>query len=366
MIVKERDRYPMKQYRKVLVLVSCMLSAVLFSCLQRYLVNGLSTQQIAKRWSAEEPFAQIACYFEKDAAVMPGQIPGIQRSLITALEEAAISGETENSGRNWVDAYSAQSKMTISSSHGTAEVRAFGVGGDFFQFHPLMLLSGNYFDNDDENSDGVILDELVAWQLFGANQVAGMKVEINGTVYPVRGVVRSDSGMFSEAAEEELPTIYISYDILAKEYEDSCPIDSYELLIADPVDDFGVTALTKALSLDEKSYEMVEVSDRYDLRHRFEVIKNFGERSMSRKQIVYPYWENRAKAYEDVSALLLILELACLCYPLIWVLNGIRKLYKNRRNIRQGCREKIKNCWQKLELLLKNSRKTYKLENRKK
>ena len=356
----------MKQYRKGLVLAACVLSAILLGSLQRYLVNGIPSQQLAKRWSDDEAFAQVACYFEKDAALMPEQIAGIERSLITALEEAALPDETENGGRNWVDAYSAEGELSVTTKRATVQVRAFGVGGDFFQFHPLTLLSGTYFDSTDENGDGVILDELVAWQLFGSSNVAGMEVEINGAIYPIRGVVRSDSGMFSEAVEEEAATVYVSYDILAEAYGGSYPIDSYELLIANPVDEFGMTALTNALSMDEKNYEMIEVSARFDFLHRLDVIKHFGVRSMNTKNIVYPYWENRAKGYEDVSALLLILELLFMCYPIAWALNQLRKLYKNRKELKQKLMEKLKNVWQKAYPLLKRTVKTYKLVNRKK
>ena len=38
--------------------------------------------------------------------------------------------------------------------------------------------------------------------------------EINGVQYPVRGVVKSDKGYFSDAADEEARTVYVSYEIL--------------------------------------------------------------------------------------------------------------------------------------------------------
>ena len=75
-------------------------------------------------------------------------------------------------------------------------------------------MSGSYFDGEDLNKDGVVIDENVAWQLFGSNNVAGMYVEINGVQYPVRGVVKSDKGYFSDAADEEAATVYVSYEIL--------------------------------------------------------------------------------------------------------------------------------------------------------
>lgn len=61
-----------KQYRKILLLVLMICAAVLFGCVERALGRQLSTQQIASEWSAEDSYAQISCFFSKDAAVTEG------------------------------------------------------------------------------------------------------------------------------------------------------------------------------------------------------------------------------------------------------------------------------------------------------
>ena len=168
-------------------------------------------------------------------------------------------------------------------------------------------MSGSYFDGEDLNKDGVVIDENVAWQLFGSNNVAGMYVEINGVQYPVRGVVKSDKGYFSDAADEEAATVYVSYEILEGRSDSSTggmdsaaastpaagttdskggsygqsagtTLDSYELLIKNPVQKFGFNALKEALGLDKSSYEIVENSSRFGLMNRFTVLRNFGIR----------------------------------------------------------------------------------------
>lgn len=355
----------MKRYRKTLVLAAFVLCTILLCCIERGITGSLPTQKLAERWSKEEDFAQIACYFTEEAYFSEDQILSVQRSLVTAMEEASITSENENGGRNWIDAYSTQGQLMIGSSRGSMEVRAFGVGGDFFQFHPLTLLDGNYFDVADENEDGVIIDENVAWQLFGSNNVSGMEVEINGTVYPVRGVVRSDMGIFSEAVNEGAATIYVSYGVLEGE-GGSLPVDCYEVLIASPVKGFGKDAVTNALGMEEAYYELIECSARFDLAHRFDVIKNFGIRSMTTKNIVFPYWENRARGYEDISALFLVLEIICMIYPVFWVLKKIYGWWKRRKELKKKCFEKCKEIWEFVFPMLKNTIKTYKLINKKK
>ena len=356
----------MKRYKKVLILAACVLGTLLLVCMERGIVGSLSTQQLAKRWSNENEFAQVACYFSRDNILDTSQIVALQHSLVASLEEAALGSTNENGGRNWMDAYSSWGECHISSKRGNMKVRVFGVGGDFFQFHPLTLIDGSYFDATDENADGVILDEIVAWQLFGSNNVSGMEIEINDAIYPVRGVIRSDSGMFSEAVEEEAPTIYVSFKILEKLYSGKVGIDCYEVLIANPVKEFGKEAVTKAVGMDEKAYELVEVSARYDFLQRIEILKNFGVRSMNTRNIVFPYWENRAKGYEDVSALFLVLEAVCMVYPVIWFVCRCYSVWKKRKELKHGFFEICRNILRNTVPVLKKTVKTNKLVNMKK
>lgn len=334
-----------KQYKRQIVTGLLIVMALLLAGAGRLLAGQLKEQNIASEWSKKDDYVQLSCFFSKDAGMTAEQILPVERQLTEALQNAAAENES-GTGRSYVDAYSSQGQLTVYSDKTSVTVRAFGVGGDFFQFHPLKLLDGTYFDGNDFNGDGVILDENVAWQLFGGNHISGMTVEIDNVVYPVRGVVRSDSGFFSEAAEEEKPTIYVSYGILAKGKEEPLPVDSYELLILNPVKQFGFRALKDAIGLDETSYEIVENTTRYGLSNRLALLKNFGVRSMRTKNIVFPYWENRARAYEDVIELLFVLELICLIYPVIRLVRFFHGMCKRRKEL-------VRNLWKFLKELYK-------------
>lgn len=243
----------------------------------------------------------------------------LRYKLNQALKDAAVESEEEK-GRNLVDAYSSIGQLTISSARTSASARAVGVGGDFFLFHPMELLSGNYFDGTDLNEDGVILDEDIAWKLFGSYDVTGMEVYIGDVVYPIRGVVRRKMGCFSKAAEEDTPTVYVSYKILQNQTGEALSIDTYELLINSPVTGFGEKTLKEAMGIGEDSYEIIENSSRFSVKHRLEILKDFGARSMKKSGPVFPYWENRARAYEDVAALFLVAEGLLLIYPIIFMI----------------------------------------------
>ena len=76
-----------KQYRKILLLVLMICAAILFGCVERALGRQLSTQQIASEWSAEGSYAQISCFFSKDAAVTKDYVIQLEQKLKTALQE---------------------------------------------------------------------------------------------------------------------------------------------------------------------------------------------------------------------------------------------------------------------------------------
>lgn len=335
-----------KQYRKILIVVLMICAAIFFGCVERLLSSQLSTQQVAKEWSEDKNYAQISCFFTEETAITRDQIVMYEQKLKTALQEAAEDTNDAN-GRNLIDCYSREGELTIYSDRASVTARAFGVGGDFFTFHPLKLLSGNYFsEEEDVNGDGVIIDENVAWQLFGSDNVAGMMVEIDGVQYPIRGVVKSDKGHFSTAAKEEDPTVYVAFGILEGEKEgldgpQDLMFSCYEVLIKNPVKGFGLTAVKTALGFDEADYEIIENSARYHLLNRFQVLRNFGIRSMNTKNIAFPYWENRARGYEDISALLLVLELLCLIYPLIFAGGILHWLWRHKGEIKKKAFEKI-------------------------
>lgn len=323
-----------KQYRKLVIAAACVCVVLLIGLAEHLFTGQLPVENVAGEWSKDGGYAAVSAFFSEDAGVTDSQVMMWERSLATALEGAS-QDVSDSNGRNLVDCYSAEGELTVCSEKTSAKVRAFGIGNDFFLFHPLTLLDGNYFNGTDENGDGVILDENVAWQLFGSAHVAGMNVEINGVTYPIRGVVRSDKGAFSGAAEEEKATVYVAYSIMSGDGEEALPLDSYEILIRNPVQKFGYNALKDAVGLDEAEYELVENSARYSLLNRLTILRSFGARSMRTKNIVYPYWENRARAYEDVTALLLVIKLLLLIYPFLYACGRLHAFWKQKKEIGQ-------------------------------
>lgn len=68
----------------------------------------------------------------------------VQNSIFAPEPDAQDPG-ADTSARLYADAYSGSTQLSVSGkSPGSVTVTAIGVGGDYFLFHPLQLLSGGY------------------------------------------------------------------------------------------------------------------------------------------------------------------------------------------------------------------------------
>ena len=161
--------------------------------------------------------------------------------------------------------------------------------------------------------DYCVIDEDAAWQLFGSPDVAGMTVYISGIPHMITGVVERPQGRLEKAAGLDSTLIYVSYQTLS-EYGTDNGINHYEIVMPDPVSRFAYKYVKENLGSDEKEVEVVENSARYSLVSRLKLIPSFGTRSMNGKAIIYPYWENVARGYEDILALITFFEALFLLY----------------------------------------------------
>ncbi len=308
---------------RIILGISAVISMDIFFLLygvSSFLGNRLDTQQMAERWSKEKDVAQVSCFFSPDAGISVDSIESFRHTLDAALKEASIVQDSPNAGaRLWADAYSAEGKISVKSEKATVSADAIGIGGDFFLFHPLKLLYGAYFSGNDYNQDYCILDEDAAWQLFGSNDVAGMMVTIGGTPHVVAGVVHRDTGRLSKAAGLDSTVVYVSYSTLDT-YGQNYGINHYEIVMPNPVSGYAYDYIQKHIGVSEKQLEVVENTGRYDLLNRFGVLADFGTRSMTVKAIIYPYWENVARGYEDIIAVLTLLAVLFFAYPVILLL----------------------------------------------
>lgn len=285
-----------------------------------HIIGAQDAQQMAERWSETGNAAQVSCFFAAGSDTTEDTILMFEHGIDSALTEASVVQESENPGaRLWTDAYSADGKITLTNNKSSVSADAIGIGGDFFLFHPLRLLNGAYFSGNDLMQDYCVIDEDAAWQLFGSSDVAGMTVYIAGIPHIVTGVVERPAGRLAESAGLDGTLVYVSLETL-ENLGTSYGINHYEIVMPDPVTGFAYNHVKENLGSDEKAAEVVENSTRYSLLSRLKLIGQFGIRSMNGKGIIYPYWENIARGYEDILTVLTLLSLILLLYPAVLLL----------------------------------------------
>ncbi len=309
----------MKRKKRLALLVVCLSLTVCFAaCTFVYLWLGslLESQKAAERWRGESEtrFAQVSAFFPVGEEIQLNTVRTFRTAMDAALLEASL--EAPEGGALWVDGYSAQQEVTVSSEKGSATVTAIGVGGDFFHFHPLRLRSGSYISGEDLMQDRVVLDEELAWQLFGGVDLAGLSVTIAGEPYLIAGVVERETDFATAKAYTGNGGLYVSYETLVKLAGAEPGISCYEVVMADPIQGFALSEAQEQFP----TAAVVENSSRYSLRSIFSVIGDFGQRSMNTLGVIYPYWENAARLTEDYMALCVVLAILFGLLPAVVVL----------------------------------------------
>lgn len=342
------------------VWVICLLVFILATTLSWFARKDLYDQQAAARWSAEDDYAQLSCFYP--ITQQPGEydFQNLYHTIEDALHNASMEKENELA-KLFVDAYSVTGNLTLSTERETMEVKAVGTTEHFFLFHPVTLMEGSYFDEDMLMDDGIILDEDAAFRLYGSNDVIGMPVYIGEKSFYIRGVVKRAAGYLEEAAGLESSICYVPLQTLLTLGQTQGSY-TYEVLMPNPVDGFAKNILITALNDSEGKIEIVENSVRFSPTRRKEVLYDHALRSMSRNGIIYPYWENIARAVEDICALLYLIQMITSIIFIILTVLYIWYRYKNREwNIRILW-ENIENLVQRMIAKFKESRKQQKQE----
>ena len=318
----------------LLILNTVLVAATIASAVGLSVVSntlGSVRRADAFRGESDMRFAQIACFLPVGKGKEESDILSFRQTLDTKLMEQSL--EAPENGSLYIDAYSTSATVTVSSdssgSGGSAQVEAVAVGGEFFYFHPLQLRSGAYISSDDLMDDLVVLDEELAWRLFGGVELEGMTITLNGKPFVVAGVVSRENDFATKKAYSGEAGLFMSYSAL-KRLDETAAISCYEIIMPDPITNFAMGVVQEAFPPEEN--DVVENSSRYSLGHLLSVIGSFGDRSMRVNGVIYPYWENALRLTEDYAAALLALTvLFALCpltFAVVIVIKYIRRGYR--------------------------------------
>lgn len=320
-----------KYYRVIsLALVAVLL--VIGFILKLVVSNGANKyeeQNAYKRWDPDGKYAQVSLFFKETRQLEYDDIMQMNYDLEKRLEldvvedsqddgkdkpankprnddparrKESVPDEEESEKRAYIECYSSKTQISLQSQRTSLTVNAYAVGGDFFYFHPVKLLSGMYFSSDDLMHDGIILDEETAWKLFGSYDIEGQQIETGDSVLFVKGVYKKEDNKIFSYARGDYDEIFIPYE-LASENEGGAPaITCVEVCLPNPVKNYAAGLMTELIGKSGSECIMVENSERFSVDNLWNVFKARKYRAMDNNDIIFPYWEKIARYEENILA----------------------------------------------------------------
>ena len=321
-----------RRKRIVLLRLNLILALAAAACLIGIVLLGqlLDTQREAERWQGdnEMAFSQVSCFLPLDGEIRLEDVYTFRYAMLQRFRDAALDTDADPM-RLFRDAWSTEGKVVAATGLGRGDANAVAVGGAFFDFHPIQLLNGNYLTEDDLMKDRVLLDEDLAWLLFGGTDLQGLEMQINGKPFVVAGVIRREDDFASEKAYTAGMGLFMSYDAY-KELKEDAGISCYEVAMAQPVKNFAVNFVREKFPIGNG--EILQNTDRFHPVRLLGLLRQFGTRSMQHHGILYPYWENAARCVEDWCTLLLMLAMLFAASPLICAIVWLIRLFRRARD----------------------------------
>lgn len=366
----------------ILVMTLIVVNLVL-SLIMKKVTGDLPQFLLAQRWSEDDRMAQISIYATEDQQIDENSIKRFEYQLEKKLVEAGVTDPDEDKEENPVGkvvdtigidemnrknreeeiaykertgirklfavSYCAQGQVTLSFENRTADnATAVGVGGDFFLFHPMTFVAGGPFSGDDLMGDYLVIDEDMAWQLFGSSDIIGQCVLIEEVPHYIVGVVKKETGNIAKASGLNKSYVYMSYDSLSRYgkilsgrttsmdfSEDGAKaqvggINCIEVVCPNPVNGLAAKVCRESLGINEDFVSIIDVTDRFSFFSLMAVLKSFGTRSMWSKAIFYPYWENMARGYEDIFATMMLIRILCILTAVFIFVISVINAYRNK------------------------------------
>ncbi|MCD7769935.1 MAG: ABC transporter permease [Oscillospiraceae bacterium] len=321
-----------KKYGSRWAAALCVMLCAATLLLYKNTAAGLESQTAAERWQAGDlHYTQVTAFISEDGAVTDEDIMSARESIESNLASLGLEAEGE-SARLWLDAYSGEFSLAVSTDYNEQTVRVIATDGDFFFFHPPDMESGWYYSDGNTTDATVVLDVYLAWALFGGTDVAGMTVELGGALCTVAGVASLPADERELSAYGSEYTLYAPYSLLERlDYD--VPITCYEVVLPEVTSGYGLDTVETALGLSGDDYEMRTNTGRFGIINSLALLGQFSQRVQRLGRIYYPWWENAARAAENRCALLAALACALAVYPLLFIaVAGVRTAVRRKRS----------------------------------
>lgn len=322
---------PLKKKIKYCTMLGSFLVILGLVCIGNSIKNSLPDVNAYKTWDDKGGYTQISAYLPVGQMQDKTMYDGMMFQMNESLEKESIKPENKDS-RILLGAYSGYGNVTMKTRDASATVNAIGIGGDFFYFHPIELIDGSYLNDDYLMKDYVVLDRETAWKLFGAVNVTGMQVMIGDTPFIVAGVYDKTDAWLSKEAGLSESTVFLFYDSLSK-YGSVSGIQWLDFIIPNPVKGYGKKVFKENSTINLDNAVVIEQSRRFDILPLYKMMPDYLERVMSKSGIIYPYWENMARGYENILVAFLLVETVCLLCGVLLLLNIVKPVKSIKKGI---------------------------------
>ena len=353
-----------KDFVKLIILILLIVLLIFIVILKNIKANALQDQMAAQRWATKGasqvsiflPEGMLSTNLKSDTEggtsntnTVEETINNLRFNLTNDLnsmikKDDSVTVDSQSLDENnepiledplsgpYTYAYSAYGSINIASgddeSHRISAADAIGVGGDFYLFHPVKLLTGSFIYPDDFMKDGVVLDSNTAFRLFGSIDIVGMEVTVNDKPYFVRGVYEVNDDHVTKMAKADGGFVFIDYEALCKDGM-AKSINCIEFVSIEPYKGYLFNYLNSSEHTGFENVKLVQNTDRFGFEKLLTyVISEYGSRSMVISPIVYPYWENIARSYEDLCGFLLLIEIFLILLIAIFIISFLNLLFK--------------------------------------
>lgn len=267
------------------------------------------------RGASENKYTQFAIYCTEADHLTPDGIMQVKNQLESAMTEASLA--TDN---NYLLTASMEMPVSVGRQTQIADAVATVYFGDYFGLHPTLPLTGGYIEESDATTEFCVIDDLLAWRLFGSVDVCGMDLTIDDKPYTISAVLAADRGEYAPYYGE-MPRVYILYNSGAVRHR-QLSFTAAEAVLPDPLTDFAQDMFSEAVS--GYSEDVYTVTGRFTPKGLWDNIRDLSTLGVMEGDS-FPYYENVARIRETKCALLLAFEgtfllLAALCLVTLIVL----------------------------------------------
>lgn len=144
--------------------------------------------------------------------------------------------------------------VTIEGMGKQQKAVAIETNSDYKCVYGLSMEEGNFFNESGCQSEGVVLNETLAFQLFGSNQIIGEEVKINGKAFKVLGIAR-------DRGKNEGAVLYLKG--LVEQVEETVYVEElgiYSYMKQNLLNHEKMERILQALNKNKDEYKIVKVN----------------------------------------------------------------------------------------------------------